>query len=120
VATSLPELAVAIAAVRTGSYDLAVGNLLGSNCFNMVVLLGLDLADGPGALLGSVEASVAVAALFAILLMSQVLVEVLHRSEERIWFLEPNALLLIAVYAIGLFAVYQSGAPGQLSLERGG
>ncbi|HTE18361.1 MAG TPA: sodium:calcium antiporter, partial [Armatimonadota bacterium] len=36
--TSLPEVTVSIAAVRSGSYDLAVGNLLGSNCFNMAIL----------------------------------------------------------------------------------
>jgi cation:H+ antiporter len=35
--TSLPELAVSIAAVRMGSMDIAVGNLLGSNIFNMLI-----------------------------------------------------------------------------------
>src|SRR5690606_34040692 len=40
--TSLPELIAAMAAVRMGAFDLAVGNLLGSNVFNMV---GLAIAD---------------------------------------------------------------------------
>ena len=39
--TSLPELVVCISAVRMGSVDLAVGNLFGSNIFN-VFILGLD------------------------------------------------------------------------------
>ncbi|MBK7884601.1 MAG: hypothetical protein IPJ81_13085 [Chitinophagaceae bacterium] len=40
-ATSLPELVVSLAALRMGSLDMAVGNLLGSNVFNMFIL-GID------------------------------------------------------------------------------
>jgi Ca2+/Na+ antiporter len=47
-ATSLPELIAAVAAVRIGAQDLAVGNLFGSNCFNMAALLFADLAYSPG------------------------------------------------------------------------
>lgn len=39
--TTLPELAVTIAAVRLGALDLAIGNLIGSILFNLVVL-GID------------------------------------------------------------------------------
>ena len=42
--TSLPEMVVSIAAVRMGSIDLAVGNLLGSNIFNMFILAIDDLS----------------------------------------------------------------------------
>lgn len=41
---SLPELVVAIAAVRSGAFDLAVGNLFGSNAFDMAAFLFADLA----------------------------------------------------------------------------
>lgn len=43
-ATSLPEIAVAVAAVVEGSPDLAIGNLLGSNMANMALLAVVDLA----------------------------------------------------------------------------
>ncbi len=39
--TSLPELASAIAAVRVGEHDLALGNVLGSNLFNTLAVVGL-------------------------------------------------------------------------------
>ncbi|KUG62107.1 sodium:calcium antiporter [Kocuria rosea subsp. polaris] len=41
VGTSLPELATSIIAVRRGERDLAVGNVVGSNLFNIGVVLGL-------------------------------------------------------------------------------
>ena len=45
----MPELATTLAAVRARAYDLAAGNLLGSNLFNMLILVIDDLAyfDGP-------------------------------------------------------------------------
>ena len=38
--TSLPELSVSIASAVSGSMDMAVGNVVGSNMFNMLVVLG--------------------------------------------------------------------------------
>lgn len=43
-ATSLPELTVSLAAVRIGAYDLMLGNLIGSNMFNVFVCSISDLA----------------------------------------------------------------------------
>ena len=42
--TSLPELSVDIAAVRSGIADLAVGDLMGSCLFNLLILAILDLS----------------------------------------------------------------------------
>ncbi|MFH1598609.1 MAG: calcium/sodium antiporter [Patescibacteria group bacterium] len=40
VGTSLPEIAVAITAVRRGNHDLLIGNIIGSNIFDIFVILG--------------------------------------------------------------------------------
>ena len=45
--TSLPELASSVAAVRHGEDDLAVGNILGSNLFNALAVVGLAGAISP-------------------------------------------------------------------------
>jgi cation:H+ antiporter len=44
-ATSLPELVATWTAVRMGSFDLAAGNVFGSNAFNILLLLPVDLAS---------------------------------------------------------------------------
>jgi cation:H+ antiporter len=41
VGTSLPELVVSVQAARRGKYELAVGNALGSNVFNVLVVVGI-------------------------------------------------------------------------------
>jgi len=104
--TSLPEAVVGLASVRAGAPDLAVGNLLGSNCFNMAILLILDVADGPGSLLAEVEGAVLVGALFAILLTSQAILDVLNTAGRRTPALEPGPWLLVGTYAAGVYLSY--------------
>jgi cation:H+ antiporter len=47
VGTSLPELVTSIVAARKGEVDLAVGNILGSNIFNLLFILGLSALIAP-------------------------------------------------------------------------
>ncbi len=110
ISTSLPELVTALAAVRIHAYDLAVGNLLGSNAVNMALLVVVDLAYEPGPLLASVSPTQAVAGVGAILLMSLALTVIIHGAETRLAALEPDALLLLAAYGGLLFAVWRVGA----------
>jgi len=47
VGTSLPELASCVAAARKGEHDLALGNILGSNLFNTLAVVGVAAAIAP-------------------------------------------------------------------------
>ncbi|NMC48263.1 MAG: calcium/sodium antiporter [Desulfovibrio sp.] len=47
VGASLPELASSISAARQGEYDIALGNILGSNLFNTLVVVGIAGAVEP-------------------------------------------------------------------------
>jgi len=47
IGTSLPELASALAATRKGEHDLALGNVLGSNLFNTLAVVGIAGAIQP-------------------------------------------------------------------------
>lgn len=42
IGTSLPELATSVVAVRKGKVDIAVGNVIGSNIFNLFFVLGIS------------------------------------------------------------------------------
>lgn len=50
VGTSLPELGAAVAAARHGEQDLVMGNVLGSNLFNSLAVMGAAGVAGPGPL----------------------------------------------------------------------
>lgn len=50
VGTSLPELATSVLAAFRGQRDIAVGNVVGSNVFNLLSVLGLSAAVAPGGL----------------------------------------------------------------------
>ncbi len=107
--TSLPELVAVIAAVRLGSFDLGVGNLLGSNVFNMLGLAVSDffLRDGP--LLNVIDPGFILVVLLGILLTTLALIGNLARVERKFLFFELDALVIILVYFAGLFLLYQRG-----------
>jgi cation:H+ antiporter len=104
-ATSLPEVVTSLAAVRMGAFDLAVGNLFGSNAINMALLLPLDLAQ-PGSLFAALDPGHALSGLFAVLLMSLGLAAIAYRAKRRFAMLEPDSALMIAAYACAIWLLY--------------
>lgn len=109
VVTSLPELVTAIAAVRIGAYDLAAGNLFGSNGFNMFTLIFADVAYTPGPILADVSSAEVVAALAALVLTAIATMGIVYRAERRYFLVEPDAALVLLGYVLGLALVYDAG-----------
>ena len=73
IGTSLPELAASIIGIFKGEDDLALGNIIGSNIFNILAVLGLGAVIGPAALdpmAGSRDSYVMIGATLIMLLMS--------------------------------------------------
>lgn len=106
ITTSLPELVVSISAVRLGAFDLAVGNLFGSNAFNMAAFFFADLAYRGGGLLSTVSSTHALTALWAIIMMNIGLMGIIYRVERRFRLIEPDSLLMIVVYVLGLWLLF--------------
>jgi len=104
--TSLPELVSTIAAVRLGAYDLAIGNIFGSNAFNMAMLLPVDIAS-KGPLLSSVSTTHAVTALWVVIITSVAVIGELYHVERRKRLLEPDAIMVIALVLLALLTIYR-------------
>jgi cation:H+ antiporter len=103
--TSLPELAASYAAIRIGSLDLAIGNVFGSNAFNMLLFLPLELAF-PGALFAAVNPVHVISVLAVIVSTSVVIMGQLYNVEMRTRLLEPDATIVIAIILGCLAIVY--------------
>jgi cation:H+ antiporter len=105
ICTTLPELVASYTAVRIGAFDLVIGNVFGSNAFNMLLFLPLDMAY-PGALFASVQPAHVVSALGAIVASGIVIMGQLYQVETRMHLLEPDAWLVILIVVGALFLVY--------------
>ena len=103
--TSLPELVSSLAAVRLGAHDLAIGNVFGSNAFNMVLLAPLDAVHS-GPLLAAVSASHAITCVAVVLATLVAVMGQLYQSESRTRFIEPDAWLVIVIVLGALALVY--------------
>lgn len=103
--TSLPELVATIAAVRMKAFDLALGNIFGSNSFNMVLLVPLDIAHR-GPLFGAVSETHVLTALAVIMATAIAVLGQLYNAETRIRFLDPDAALVIGVVLGSLTLIY--------------
>lgn len=107
--TSLPEMVTTIAAIRIGASDMAIGNLFGSNMFNMVALGLTDLFYTQGRFLATIDPAFMLVGLFGLLMTAIGLVGNLAKLEKRFWFIEVDSLLLFILYFSGMWLLYQQG-----------
>jgi cation:H+ antiporter len=98
IATSLPEIAVSITAVRMGSSDLAVGNVLGSNLFNAAILGFDDVLYRPGPILAAVGPEHLLAILGIVAMSGVVLVGLVYQATEKRLVLAWDTLGVAILY----------------------
>lgn len=104
-ATSLPELVSTLAAFRMGAPDLALGNIFGSNAFNMILFVPLDFMY-PKVLFSSVRSIHAVTALSVIAATGIAVMGQLYRKKEGSRFAEPSSEMVVVVVVLFLFLLY--------------
>lgn len=83
-ATTLPEITVTLAALRLGALDMAIGNLLGSNLFNLALVAVDDVFYAPGPLLSHVAPIHLASALSAIMMTGLAIAGLLYRPRGRV------------------------------------
>ena len=106
ITTSLPEVVTTLAAVRLGAFDMAVGNIFGSNSFNIATLFPVDLCYRKGSLLNDVAPTHTITAAAVIIVTGVATVGLLYRAEKKRWFVEPDAALVATLVTGALVLVY--------------
>jgi cation:H+ antiporter len=106
VSTSLPEVVVSIAAVKMGAINLAVGNLFGSNMFNIFILGIDDLFFVKGPLLSLVNQNHAIPALSAIVMTAIAIIGLTYRAEKKTLFLAWDSAGMVLIFVINLTLLY--------------
>jgi cation:H+ antiporter len=97
IATSLPELVTAVAAVRGGALKLAVGDILGGNCFDVLFVSAADVAYRPGSILHAAKPPVFLISL-SILLTTILSLGLLHREKHGIANIGFESFLVLLLY----------------------
>jgi cation:H+ antiporter len=108
--TSLPEAVTTLAAIKIGANDMAIGNLFGSNMFNMFVIGLNDAFFTQGRFLTTIDPSLLLVGAIGILMTGMGLIGNLAKLEKRIWFIEIDALALILLFFGSLWLLYMKGA----------
>jgi len=105
-ATSLPEIVVSRAALKMGAVDLAVGNVLGSNLFNIAILAIDDAFFFQGPILANIEPTHAITALAAMTMTAIITIALTYRSEKRILLFSWESVGVALVYALTSLVLY--------------
>lgn len=100
-ATSLPEVVTSLAALRRGASALVVGNVFGSNLFNVAVIFPSDLAFSGGGLLRAAQGEQAVTAAFGLALMAVAAVTLRRAYPSMVLRLASASILLGYLAGVG-------------------
>lgn len=103
-ATTLPEMTVSISALRLGAVGMSIGNLIGSNIFNLAVLFPVDIFYQPGSLLSAVSQNMIYAAISGALLLG-----IVHLSLKKQIGNRAPSLAILILYLLSLFFLFRAG-----------
>ena len=108
--TTLPEIAVTLAALRIGAIDLAIGNLLGSSLFNLAVLAIDDLLYTPGALYAAVAPTHALSVASGVMMGGAVVIALIARHTARLLnFISAASLLIALLFFFNAWLQFRQG-----------
>jgi cation:H+ antiporter len=106
VSTSFPELAVSIAALRIGAVDMAVGNIFGSNIFNMFILAIEDIFYFKGPLLSFVQGQHMIPSLLAMAMTGLAIAGLIYNAEKKLFVWAWDSFGIIVLFAVNLVLLY--------------
>ena len=126
-ATSLPEVSNNITAVRIDNPQLALGDVLGSNMFNMLILAVVALLFGGKRFVQRVAPEQGYLIVLAALLTGMAVLFAVFKSGVSVWQVGISSIIVIVVYLVGMWFVYnrrpstdgeESGEDAGITLRR--
>lgn len=106
-ATSLPELSTITEAVRRRRYEMALGDVFGTNLLTFALIFVADLAYREGPVLATAGRFEAVAALLGALLAAVFVIGLLERDDRTVLRMGYDSLVAILAFAGGLVLLFQ-------------
>ncbi len=104
-ATSLPEVSTSFSAAAIGNADIAVGNMIGSNLFNLFILAAFDFLLRKRRILDRASRNNIYTALLGILLTILVMLALWLRIDIQILGVGLDALIIAVTYIIGMVLI---------------
>lgn len=104
-ATSTPELVTTVAAIRLGALTLAVSNIFGTNCFNMLVIAAADIGYLQGSIYHDMSPEQMMWGLVSILMVGTLLLGMVRRQTYGIGRIGFESALILLVYAAAVGVV---------------
>ncbi len=108
VSTSLPEIVVSVAAVKLDAVNLAIGNLFGSNIFNILILAIDDIFFINGPILSFVNQNHIISALSSVAMTTITIIGLTYRAEKKPLFLSWDSIIVVLIYVINLMLLYMT------------
>ena len=106
ITTSLPEVVVCISALKIDAVDLAIGNLFGSNVFNIFILALDDLFFVPGPLLSFASNGQVFSALSAIAMTTVAVIGLTYRAEKKVLPMAWDSIAIVLIYVGNIMMLY--------------
>ncbi|SEA15495.1 cation:H+ antiporter [Thalassobacillus cyri] len=104
--TSLPEAVSVLVAVKLRNYPLAIGSILGSNLFNLMILVGTDVLYWKQAILQAVNNTHAITTLSAMALGLVAIYPIIRvQVKNTLTYIMPSVLIMIA-YFVSSYLIY--------------
>lgn len=103
--TSLPEVVVSIAAIRLGTIDLAIGNVFGSNIFNIAILALDDILYTKGPIFLFTSPNHIIPVLGTIIITAIGIIGIVFKAKKK-WKLAIDTSLILVVYALMMGFLY--------------
>lgn len=106
IATSLPEATTSIYAVRQRSFGMAIGNILGSNMLNVLIVPICDIFMPGINFLSAVSMNNILPATVGILMTAIVIVGIIYRSKKSFLRLGLDSIAIVIVYTVGTYLLF--------------